>query len=303
MIDSSDLFMKHIVDTEVSTDEIIDELLLNPEIRKFVLDNDLTRLQIEEGLIKLMEYNNDTYRNTENLLESKTVKGFVLSLGLEDNKIVSSYVRIKPKSKKTKIKLLNMPKELVDATFEDFQLLSEERKKAYNYARAFVNTFKTDNQMKGMYIGGTFRSGKTYLASAIAAEIALKDYSVIMVYYPELSQILKGTFDEDSENSFSEIVEELKTCDLLVLDDLGGESLNPYIRDEALGVVLNYRMVKNKPVIITSNINISNLIDVHLRKDNSASERIKAMRIVERIKEICEEFTITGKYQDQYKEF
>ena len=126
MIDSNDLFMKHIVDTEVSTDEIIDELLLNPEIRKFVLDNDLTRLQIEEGLIKLMEYNNDTYRNTENLLESKTVKGFVLSLGLEDNKIVSSYVRIKPKSKKTKIKLLNMPKELVDATFEDFQLLSEE---------------------------------------------------------------------------------------------------------------------------------------------------------------------------------
>ena len=40
MIDSNDLFMKHIVDTEVSTDEIIDELLLNPEIRKFVLDND-----------------------------------------------------------------------------------------------------------------------------------------------------------------------------------------------------------------------------------------------------------------------
>ena len=285
MIDSKDLFMKHIVDTEVSTDEVIDDLLLNPEIRKFVLENDLTRLQIEEGLLKLMDYAKDTYRNQDGLLESRTVKDFVLTLSLIDNKIVSSYVRIKPEPKSNKIKLFNMPTELLNASLEDFQLLTDERRKAYNYARTFVNNFKTGNDLKGMYLGGTFRSGKTYLASAIANEIADKGYSVIVVYYPELSQVLKNTFSEESEENFTEIVEELKNCDLLVLDDFGGEAINPYIRDEALGVVLNYRMVKKKPVIFTSNINVSELVNVHLRKDGSSGERIKAQRILERIKE------------------
>ena len=303
MIDSKDLFIRHVVDTEVSTDDVIEDLLLNPEIRKFILDNDLTRYQIEEGLIKLMEFNKDTYRNQEGLLESKTVKGFVLTLSLVDNSIVSSYVRIKPEPKSNKIKLFNMPQELINASLEDFQLLSDERRKAYNYARTFINNFKTENEIKGMYISGPFKSGKTYLSSAIAKEIAEKGYSVIMVYYPELSQILKSSFDEDSEDSFSSIVEELKDCDLLVLDDFGGEAINPYIRDEALGVVLNYRMIKNKPVIFTSNINISQLVDQHLRKDGSGGERIKALRIRERISEITEEFFITTRYKSQYKEF
>ncbi|MBP5342359.1 ATP-binding protein [bacterium] len=303
MIESKDLLMKHVVDTVMSTDDIIDNLLLNPEIRDFVMNNDLTRYQIEEGLIKLMEYDKDTYRNTENLLESKTIKGFVLTLSLIDNKIVSSYMRIKPLSKRSEIKLFNMPKELTEATFEDFQLLSDERKNAYNYARTFVNTFKSENQMKGMYIYGIFRSGKTYLASAIANEIADKGYKVVSVYYPELSQLIKGSFSDDSEETVSKIIDELKICDLLILDDFGGELINQFIRDEVLGVVLNYRMIKNKPLVITSNIPISKLSTAHLRKDNSESEKIKAQRIVERIIETTEEFSITEKYQNRYKEF
>ena len=61
MIDSNDLFMKHIVDTEVSTDEIIDELLLNPEIRKFVLDNDLFELCFLSEMLEFLNLGEDIF--------------------------------------------------------------------------------------------------------------------------------------------------------------------------------------------------------------------------------------------------
>jgi len=151
-----------------------------------------------------------------------------------------------------------------------------------------------------MYIWGQFRSGKTYLASCIANEIANKGYNVIEVYYPELSSYLKSSMNGETENQFSDIVNELKCCPLLILDDFGGDSINPYIRDEALGVILNYRMEKKKPVIFTSNIPTQRLMNTYLRKDGSDGEAIKAQRILERIKEITEEFSITDRYVEKY---
>jgi len=303
MINSKELFDINVSKSNVSVDDMIDKLLLNSDINEFVRSNDLSQVEVEQSVNVFIEYLSDLKTSKDGLKESKTLDGFVPVLSY-DNKLVSlKYKRLVPLQKKDKyIKLYNLPEELKKATFEDFDLTTQERRKAYQYARRYVDTFKIPNPNKGLYLAGPFRSGKTYLASAIANEIASKGKRVIEVYYPELSIMLKGLISSNDEsNSFIDAIEELKTTDLLILDDFGGEAINPFIRDEALGVILNHRMNNNLPTIITSNIMISKLADTSLRKDNSEQEKIKALRIVERIKELTEEFFFFEKYERKEK--
>lgn len=47
--------------------------------------------------------------------------------------------------------------------------------------------------------------------------------------------------------------------DLLLLDDIGAETVTNWSRDEILGTILQYRMENNLSTFITSNLNISEL--------------------------------------------
>ena len=297
MIDTKELFDKD-VPKPIDDDKII-ELFLNDEyVNDFIMKNDMTREEILRNANKFLDYLNDTYLNSSSKKESKSMPGFVLSLSLVDRDVRTSYYRITPKPKTTKMKLFNMPKELTVASFADFELTTEERRKAYNYAKRFVNLFDSENRPKGMYICGNFRSGKTYLASAIGNEIAEMGYNVIEVFCPELSSLLKEAQYDDEGVSFNDIVDDMKRCDLLILDDFGGESVTPRIRDEAFLVVLNDRMIKNKPVIITSNAGINLLPDIMV-KDKTDAEKFKSTRIATRVSEMCEQILLKEKFVDQ----
>ncbi|MCB9498354.1 MAG: ATP-binding protein [Bacillales bacterium] len=291
MIDAKDLI--NIKEKPIKDDEVIDSLLENEDIRNFILGNNLTSDIVIQGMNILLEYQSDTVPKRDGK-ESLKYPGYIMVLTFKNGKISYTYKRkegsLFPLGK---IKSIAFPKEFMNASLEDFSLVAPGRRELYSYARMFENSFGSDKVEKGLYIAGPFRSGKTYLASAIGNDIARKGYSVIEVYYPELSQVLKASFSDDS---FSDIVSDLKTCDLLILDDFGGEAVNPYIRDEALGITLQYRMVKNKPVIFTSNIAISKLADTSLRKDGSEQEKIKALRIVERIRELTKEFFLKDRF-------
>jgi len=283
--------------SEVPVDEKIDELLLNDDVRNFIYKNDLSHEAVVSALNVFMYYISDSFINEEGLRESRSVPGFRLTLNMVEGNVRSGYERIKKIPKYySLIKTINFPMDLRTTSFADFQLTSDERIEAYQYARRFINSFNEEDQMKGMYISGNFRSGKTYLASAVANEIAKKGFNVVEVYYPELSSLLKGTINNDGENNFQKIIDELKSTDFLVLDDFGGEALNTFIRDEALGVILNYRMEKKKPIFITSNIPVSKLMNACLRKDGSEQEAIKAQRIYKRIEETTTEFMINDKF-------
>ena len=297
MVDSKDLFNIDVEKT-IDDDEIIESLFNDLVVKDFILKHDMTREEILNGMNVFLEYLKDTKVSEDNKRESISTPGFVLKLSLVDREVKSYYVRLNEAPKVTKMKLYNVPKELVNASFADFELSTDERRKAYNYAKRFVNQFDNENRPKSMYIAGNFRSGKTYLASAIGNEIADRGHSVIEVFCPEISSILKESQFDNSEYSFNDYVDEMKKCDLLILDDFGGETVTPRIRDEAFLVVLNYRMIKNKAVIITSNAGI-NLIPDIMVKDNSAQEKFKATRIATRINEMCEQIILKEKFIDK----
>ena len=74
----------------------------------------------------------------------------------------------------------------------------------------------------------------------------------------------------------------LKSIDVLMLDDLGSENMTPWLRDEILGPVLNYRILEGKPVFISTNLSYNDL-KAHLAIDKNPANAIKAERLLSRL--------------------
>ena len=100
--------------------------------------------------------------------------------------------------------------------------------------------------------------GKTHLALSVANEILKKGYEVI---YCSCSNILQIIDAERSENKFSDTLNSIKRCDLLILDDLGSEYINSYF-NAILYDIINSRLSEKKASIITTNIDDTSKIQV-----------------------------------------
>ncbi len=133
---------------------------------------------------------------------------------------------------------------------------------------------------------GNFGCGKTYLVAASMNELAKKGKKVAIVYYPDFLRKLKESFSDDFKTIFNDV----KNSEILLLDDIGAETVTSWNRDEILGTILQYRMQEGLPTLFTSNLTISEL-EVHLASNDSEG-RIKARRIIERIKFLTDNITM-----------
>lgn len=151
-------------------------------------------------------------------------------------------------------------------------------------AKKFYDNFKEGKTEKGLYLHGSFGSGKTYLISALLNELSKEGYTALIIYYPELLRSLKESFTNDD---YYTRIKELKEADLLLLDDIGAETVTGWNRDEVLGTILQYRMEEKKATFFTSNLNLEELAS-HFSTSKSAEEQIKSGRIMERINQLTE---------------
>ena len=123
----------------------------------------------------------------------------------------------------------------------------EVMKNNYNTCISFTNTFPNSENLLLM---GRTGLGKTHLALSIANTILSKGYEVI---YCSCSNILQVIESERSLNKYSQTLNSIKRCDLLILDDLGSEFINSFY-NALLYDIINSRLSENKSMIITSNI-------------------------------------------------
>jgi primosomal protein DnaI len=181
---------------------------------------------------------------------------------------------------------------LLDASLDEFILNTEERKQAYLKADNFINSLRENKYTKGLYLYGIYGSGKTYLLSAIVEEVA-KFKKVLFVYFPDLVRNLKTSI---STNELEDKVTALKTCDLLVFDDVGSENMTGWFRDEVLSPILQFRLASGLPILISSNFSQKQLIDF-MATDRVETDRNKAARIVHRIRELTDEVPLTAPFR------
>ena len=226
------------------------------------------------------------------------MKGYKLIPNVLDNKInfeyeACSYMKknLKETSFLNNIKLYNEPSELKNARIKDIYVDDKSRVEVIKYINDYIKNYNKD-RLKALYLTGSFGSGKTYLISALFNELAKQNVSSVIVYFPEFLRTLKSSFN-DIENSYNERFNYVKNAKLLLIDDIGAENLTIWGRDEILGTILQYRMQENLPTFFTSNLNMKEL-EEHLSITTSSSDKVKARRIIERIKYLTDEMTLIG---------
>lgn len=180
------------------------------------------------------------------------------------------------------IELFQISENLKKASFKDLYTDDAKRLEIIKYFKNFLDNHKKGKTDKGLYLHGNFGTGKTYMIASLFNEMAKRGVRSAIVYYPEFLRSLKESFDIDYKEKFNYI----KKVELLLLDDIGAEVVSSWGRDEILSSILQYRMEENLPTFLTSNLNIEEL-EEHLSMSNKGVEKVKARRIIERIKYMC----------------
>ena len=242
----------------------------------------------------VLELNNCQNCKSLNMCKN-TCLGMVYYPKIEDNRLVFNYVACKymkkylQENEEIKSKFYEIPFDIKKARMSNIEV-EKNRANIIKWLKKFYDEYKKNQTGKGLYLYGSFGSGKTYMISALLNELSKDGFSTIIVYYPELLRSLKESFNNED---FPSRIEEIKRCDLLLLDDIGAETVSSWNRDEILGTILQYRMNNHKSTFFTSNLTLNDL-ENHFIINSKNEELIKSKRIMERIKQLTDSLELVG---------
>ncbi len=122
-----------------------------------------------------------------------------------------------------------------------------------------------------MYFWGSAGMGKTFLCNCIAKELMNRDFSVVYSSAFNLFEsLMKERFNKknDYEDAPNNVLEMYLTADLLIVDDLGTESINSVTTTELFNI-LNTRFQQAKSTLISSNLSPKSLSDIYSERVSS----------------------------------
>ena len=263
----------------------------NPEFQKLVASLELTAKQAMNYTSKLEEYlqEENNCKNCHGLYECKNkIRGYTNYPQKYNNHLMFSTEACYFKSQEfKKIKQSTTAlQELETSSLKTIDTSDKNRYKLIKWVTNFIKEYDYGKNIKGLYLHGNFGCGKTYILSACFNEMKKRGYRTKIVYLPDLLRIIKGDFE-----AMNDIMDELCNIDILLIDDIGAEKVTDWGRDEILGTILQSRMNEHKTTFFTSNFTIKEL-EEHL--SNKGVDKVKANRIVERIKQLTIDMEMLG---------
>ena len=263
----------------------------NPEFQKLVASLELTAKQAMNYTSKLEEYlqEENNCKNCHGLYECKNkIRGYTNYPQKYNNHLMFSTEACYFKSQEfKKIKESTTAlQELETSSLKTIDTSDKNRYKLIKWVTNFIKEYDYGKNIKGLYLHGNFGCGKTYILSACFNEMKKRGFRTKIVYLPDLLRIIKGDFE-----AMNDIMDELCNIDILLIDDIGAENVTYWGRDEILGTILQSRMNEHKTTFFTSNFTIKEL-EEHL--SNKGVDKVKANRIVERIKQLTIDMEMLG---------
>lgn len=150
--------------------------------------------------------------------------------------------------------------------WQNFSVLSEEYyqgedlrrfRAAAAASRKFASLFGQD--FRNLYFYGTVGTGKSFLSICIAKELIEAGRSVLYFSAAALFDKLSSyAFDYKVRDELRDFTQDLYTCDLLIIDDLGTELTNQFVAAQ-LFTCLNERFLNKKPTIISTNLSLKEM--------------------------------------------
>ncbi|MGE6628928.1 primosomal protein DnaI [Bacillus sp. NPDC077027] len=193
------------------------------------------------------------------------------------------------KKQQALIKSMYIPQNVLKATFADVTAVG--RQEVIQKIAHFLQSYNETGKGKGLYLHGKFGVGKTFILAAIANELAAQQYPSLLVYVPEFVRELKNSL---SDHTLEDKLNMVKSTPILMLDDIGAESMTSWVRDELIGTILQHRMAEQLPTFFSSNFSQSELKHHFTFSQRGEKEEVKAARLMERILYLAEPVLLEG---------
>ena len=279
-------------------EELVKQLKQNSIVQKFLLENDLSQALIEQFPYRI-------FKGIENLKLCQGCTGLKQcaqkTKGQVNTLSYDGILRLEPKlcryARKQKQEREHLKKYWISQLPEHLETVSlkqiDQTKESPEYLRALSETtMNLIHGEDGLFLYGAVGTGKTYLAACIANYYAKKGNSVVFVQTPGWISKMKGMLNDP--DGFERELEMMKKANVAVFDDIGAESVTPWVRDELLFPILNERMENGRLTYFTSNEDMNSLHE-HYAYTSMGEEKMKAVRMMERIKKLAKPLEIKGK--------
>ena len=170
--------------------------------------------------------------------------------------------------------------ELKELTFEAFEPRGRKgvgEIQANSLERAFNQAWNYAQSLNGwLLLQGGYGCGKTHLAAAIANFAVSMGVPTLFLTVPDLLDNLRFAYN-DEDTTFEERFEEIRTSQLLVLDDFGTQNATPWAQEKLFQIV-NYRYINRLSTVITTNLALDE-IEMRIRSRLSDPELVTQVRI------------------------
>lgn len=148
----------------------------------------------------------------------------------------------------------NIPAKYLSKSLDNFKPIGKKRRELLALARGYVESFNLEDRSKyfGLFFAAPTGAGKTHLATAILKAVILKGYSGVYCNVPQLLEMLRELMFDRAQYDDRGFLRRCENADLLVLDDLGTETVSGWIQDR-LYLLVNRRYENMGRTIVTTN--------------------------------------------------
>lgn len=270
----------------------INELMNDHNIIKVLEEFGLNRHDIEENWIDFLDYKEDldTCIGCQSLKSCpKISKGMVRVFNYYNDEVKLTlhpcrYGQAHFDDQKilNDILLKNVSNKLLLTKPSDLTIIDDLESNGRVVVKMMMDYIKEPTH-KGFYLYGEGGNGKSTIMGFLIRCLVSKGYKCGFIHFPTFLMDLKSSFGSDGTNRSNSSIELMKNLDYLVIDDVGGESVTQWSRDEILSSVIGYRLQNQKATFFTSEYSLEKLKKFYCLK---ASDKDRVDRLISRMKAV-----------------
>lgn len=163
--------------------------------------------------------------------------------------------------RKRSLRFANIPTKYKDATFDNYQTDIYKNAAAMEKLKKLCKTYAEEFEPggKGIYLHSEVKgSGKSRMICTIGNALMEKGLNVKFSTMGSILDKIKESWGDSSEYTESKLKDELKSVDVLILDDFGMDKSTDWVNSQVYDII-NYRYNEKKTTLYTSNYSLNNM--------------------------------------------
>lgn len=260
-----------------------------PGALKFLRDQGMSDQVMEENITKIYDFVRDVNycRKCPGIKKCQKDNAYlntkvIYSYGIVDTQLIPCKEILKRVSFERQFLTKDFPEEWLDLVMSDL-----DKSQSKTMAMEIYMKYLRNEETNWIYLTGGIGSGKSYLAAALAIDLAkraLKGKAPVCFINASKRILELSDLNKQKSEDFKKKLELYSTVPVLVIDDFGHEYKNDFIRDAIINEIITTRCNKRLFTIITSNFTLD---EIEVLYSTSNAGAIMSKQIVRTIRSMA----------------